>query len=166
MDRRLIRNVENNYPYPLAIEFRRLNTPDIMKPDYKRLKQILKIDIQTGKVAERVSTNEELGNLVCYGDNILSQSSQWVSSYYQRTPLREKVASQLKDNPNDEWALARQCELLLQDGRKDAALEVLEIDDVAFSPIATGMGMVRSAHGMIPNPAPATVELLIDVLEA
>ncbi|MFC1852264.1 hypothetical protein ACFL27_18870 [candidate division CSSED10-310 bacterium] len=42
MNRRLIRTVENNFPYPIAIEFRRLNTPDFLKPDYKRLKQILK----------------------------------------------------------------------------------------------------------------------------
>lgn len=41
-----------------------------------------------------------------------------------------------------------------------AALEVLGVDEVASSPVATGRGMVRSAHGLIPNPAPATVELL------
>ena len=41
-----------------------------------------------------------------------------------------------------------------------AALEVLGIDDVAASPVATGRGMVRTAHGMLPNPAPAVVHLL------
>jgi len=41
-----------------------------------------------------------------------------------------------------------------------AALEVLGVDEVEASPIATGMGMVRSAHGMLPNPAPAVVSLL------
>ncbi len=41
-----------------------------------------------------------------------------------------------------------------------AALEVLEVDELFASPVATGMGMVRSAHGMLPNPAPAVVELL------
>jgi uncharacterized protein (TIGR00299 family) protein len=41
-----------------------------------------------------------------------------------------------------------------------AALEVLEVDELYASPVATGMGMVRSAHGMLPNPAPAVVELL------
>jgi uncharacterized protein (TIGR00299 family) protein len=41
-----------------------------------------------------------------------------------------------------------------------AALEVLQVDTVTASPIATGMGMVRTAHGMLPNPAPAVVELL------
>ena len=41
-----------------------------------------------------------------------------------------------------------------------AALEVLGVDEVRASAVATGTGMVRSAHGLIPNPAPATVALL------
>jgi uncharacterized protein (TIGR00299 family) protein len=41
-----------------------------------------------------------------------------------------------------------------------AALEVLGIDSVRSSPVATGMGMVRSAHGLLPNPPPAVIALL------
>ncbi len=41
-----------------------------------------------------------------------------------------------------------------------AALEVLEVDQVRASAVAQGTGMVRSAHGLLPNPAPAVVELL------
>jgi uncharacterized protein (TIGR00299 family) protein len=41
-----------------------------------------------------------------------------------------------------------------------AALEVLGVDEVTSSPVAVGLGMVRAAHGIIPNPAPAVVELL------
>ena len=41
-----------------------------------------------------------------------------------------------------------------------AALEILGIDEVHASTVATGTGMIRSAHGSIPNPAPAVVELL------
>ena len=41
-----------------------------------------------------------------------------------------------------------------------AALEVLDIDEVHASPVANGMGMIRAAHGVLPNPAPAVVELL------
>ena len=41
-----------------------------------------------------------------------------------------------------------------------AALEVLGVDRVHASAVATGTGVVRSAHGVLPNPAPAVVELL------
>ena len=41
-----------------------------------------------------------------------------------------------------------------------AALEVLGVDEVTASSVATGTGTVRSAHGFLPNPSPAVVELL------
>ncbi|MEX2292676.1 MAG: nickel pincer cofactor biosynthesis protein LarC [Acidimicrobiales bacterium] len=44
-----------------------------------------------------------------------------------------------------------------------AAMEVLGIDEVQASTIVTGTGMIRAAHGMLPNPAPAVVALLASV---
>lgn len=44
-----------------------------------------------------------------------------------------------------------------------AALEVLGVDEVRASTVVTGTGMVRAAHGMLPNPAPAVVALLASV---
>ncbi len=44
-----------------------------------------------------------------------------------------------------------------------AALEVLGVDEVTTSPVATGTGTIRTAHGLLPNPAPAVVELLAGV---
>ncbi len=44
-----------------------------------------------------------------------------------------------------------------------AALEVLGVDEVRASTVVTGTGMVRAAHGLLPNPAPAVVELLASV---
>ncbi len=41
-----------------------------------------------------------------------------------------------------------------------AALELLGVDEVHSSPVAQGHGMVRAAHGHLPVPVPAVVELL------
>lgn len=41
-----------------------------------------------------------------------------------------------------------------------AALEILGVDEVTSSPVATGTGTVRTAHGLLPNPSPAVVRLL------
>jgi pyridinium-3,5-bisthiocarboxylic acid mononucleotide nickel chelatase len=43
------------------------------------------------------------------------------------------------------------------------ALELLGIDDVQCSPLPLGRGFVRGAHGVLPLPAPATLELLRNV---
>jgi uncharacterized protein (TIGR00299 family) protein len=40
------------------------------------------------------------------------------------------------------------------------ALELLGVDEVHASAVAQGTGMTRSSHGLLPNPAPAVVELL------
>ncbi|HEY5026440.1 MAG TPA: nickel pincer cofactor biosynthesis protein LarC [Acidimicrobiales bacterium] len=44
-----------------------------------------------------------------------------------------------------------------------AALEILGVDEIAASPVATGMGTIRSAHGFLPNPSPAVVRLLYGI---
>ena len=41
-----------------------------------------------------------------------------------------------------------------------AALETLGIDQVSASTVRVGTGMVRTSHGLLPNPSPAVVDLL------
>ena len=43
------------------------------------------------------------------------------------------------------------------------ALELLDIDLVSASAVVNGTGVVRTAHGILPNPAPAVVELLAGI---
>ena len=40
---------------------------------------------------------------------------------------------------------------------------VLGVDEVTASPVATGTGTVRAAHGILPNPSPAAVRLLTGI---
>ena len=41
-----------------------------------------------------------------------------------------------------------------------AALEVLGVDEILSSPVAMGNGIVRTSHGLLPNPSPAVLGLL------
>jgi uncharacterized protein (TIGR00299 family) protein len=41
-----------------------------------------------------------------------------------------------------------------------AALETLGVDQVSASTVRVGTGMVRTSHGLLPNPSPAVVDLL------
>lgn len=40
------------------------------------------------------------------------------------------------------------------------ALEQLDVGQIVVAPVANGQGIAKSAHGIIPNPAPATARLL------
>jgi outer membrane protein assembly factor BamB len=87
--------------------------------------QVLKIDLDKGEVASRVKTEVPLGNLVCYRDDLLSQSGEGVAAFYLTEPLRKRTEELLAKNPADAWALARKGEILLQDGQQREAVDLL-----------------------------------------
>jgi len=87
--------------------------------------ELLKIDLAEGKLESSCTTSIPLGNLVSYRDEILSLGSDWLSTFYQTEPLRRRVEQALANNPGDVDALARYGELLLQEGKKDEAIETL-----------------------------------------
>jgi len=63
IDRQLLRKIENDYPYPLALEFRRLNTKEYLAHDGKRLMQILKISETTIQLLSLISLVDLLENV-------------------------------------------------------------------------------------------------------
>ena len=44
-----------------------------------------------------------------------------------------------------------------------AALESLDIDEITSGPVAVGVGTISAAHGILPNPPPAVVNLLENI---
>ncbi len=88
--------------------------------------RLLKIDTTTGDIIEDIETDVTLGNMVAYKDQIISLNVDWLATYYQTQPLRKIVSDRLATNPGDGWALTRQAELLLHDGRHGEALAVFQ----------------------------------------
>ena len=88
-------------------------------------KRLLQLDLDTGKILKKIELNEPFGNLVCFNDQVISQTPDAISVYYQLEPLREEVNQRLAANKDDIWALSRQSELQLQEGNYDAALTTL-----------------------------------------
>lgn len=64
MDRQLIRRIENDFPYPVALEFRRLNTKEYLANDENRLRQILKISETTIHLISLISVVDLLENVI------------------------------------------------------------------------------------------------------
>ena len=89
--------------------------------------KLVTIDLSGGKIVREVVTDRVLGNLVCYEDQIISQSESELAAFYQLDPLRQRVDRKLDENPTDEWALRWKSELLLHDGKRQEALGQLRL---------------------------------------
>ena len=87
--------------------------------------QLVKIDLEKGEIAGRVTTEVPLGNLVCYREDLVSQSGEGVTTFFLTEPLRKRTEELLAKNPFDAWALARKGEIALQDGQQRQGVDLL-----------------------------------------
>lgn len=88
--------------------------------------QICKIDLEAGSIVSRAQTEVELGNLVCYQDQLISMSPQSVTSFVLLSERLEKQLEQrLAANPLDVEALSIKAQILLQANKADESLSLL-----------------------------------------
>jgi len=64
MNNRLKRKVANDYPYPVTIDFMRLNTPDYRNPDMKRIGKIVDVTENTVHFLALIALSDLLENVV------------------------------------------------------------------------------------------------------
>ncbi|MEX2174304.1 MAG: PQQ-binding-like beta-propeller repeat protein, partial [Pirellulaceae bacterium] len=88
-------------------------------------RQLAKIDLEQGTIVSRDKTEIDLGNVVCYEDQLVSQSAQQVAAFYLTEPLLAWIEETLKANPDDPQALALKGQVLLQGGKREEALALL-----------------------------------------
>lgn len=89
-------------------------------------RQLCLIDLDQGKIAGRAPTEIELGNLVCYQNELISLSPQAVASFVLLSDqLKRELQTRLAANPQDLDALALKAQILLQEGQPDEALTLL-----------------------------------------
>ena len=87
--------------------------------------QLLKIDLEAGKIVESLRTGEILGNLICYRDEIISHGIGGLAVFPMAGPLSERVAAKLKEAPGDPWALGAMAELKAHAGEYGEAVALL-----------------------------------------
>ncbi|HXT59763.1 MAG TPA: PQQ-binding-like beta-propeller repeat protein, partial [Pirellulales bacterium] len=85
------------------------------------------IDVETGKIVGRSRSRSGAvpGNLICYQGAVISQGIDQLECFYQLDDLRKQVAATLAAHPNNPPAVARHGELLLDEGKLDAAIAEL-----------------------------------------
>ncbi|MDH3718632.1 MAG: PQQ-binding-like beta-propeller repeat protein, partial [Planctomycetota bacterium] len=86
--------------------------------------EVAKIRLDKPAIVQRVQSRDGTipGNLVCYGGQIISQNIDRLQVYYQVEPLQEKIAEVLQKDPQNAWAILRQGELLVSDGKSGEAV--------------------------------------------
>jgi len=126
--------------------------------------QLLKIDLDEGKVVARAKTEIPLGNLICYRDEMISVSPYWIASFYLSEPLRDRVEAALKENPDDQWALCSKAELLLQEGKQDEALTLLRRANKLYpDEVRPRMLLVKTILSLLRDDFAANRELVEEV---
>jgi hypothetical protein len=92
MDRQLIRTIENDYPYPIALEFRRLNTKEYLDSDENRLRQILKISETTIHLISLISIVDLLENCNKASLDIPASFKKEFSGLFTRTTFGKWIS--------------------------------------------------------------------------
>lgn len=87
--------------------------------------QLVKIDLATGEIVMRAKTEIELGNVVCYKDQLLTQSASQVASFFLTEPLLAWIDETLKKEPDNAKALSLKGQVLLQEGKRGESLDLL-----------------------------------------
>ncbi|MEX2560265.1 MAG: PQQ-binding-like beta-propeller repeat protein, partial [Pirellulales bacterium] len=109
--------------------------------------EVAAVDVASGRIVARSKSRSGTvpGNLICYHGAVISQGVDFVESFYQLDDLRRQVAATLAEHPDDADALARQGELLLEDGK-----------------LGEAVGNLRRSFELKPDQR--TRELLVDAL--
>jgi outer membrane protein assembly factor BamB len=84
--------------------------------------EIIEIDIESGKILDRMRVKEPLGNLAAAGDQILSLSPIALTAYSIRDRLRAEIDLDFAKGDNKTYRLLRESKLLLAEGKIDEAL--------------------------------------------
>ncbi|MEM1225228.1 MAG: PQQ-binding-like beta-propeller repeat protein [Planctomycetota bacterium] len=123
--------------------------------------ELVEVSLTDGSVISRRQVRFPLGNLVAVNGELISQGSTMLAVAYGESALRPRVDAMLRDNPDDFSALVRKAELLIEQGDRVDALEVLDRaraiepdnDEVLMLSVTAMLGTIRE------DPLGASVDL-------
>lgn len=131
--------------------------------------QLVEISLADGSVIAKRNTRYPLGNLVAVDGEMIVQGPASLAVAYGEAALEPVVNRMLQENPDDFGALVRKSELLIQQGQRTEALEMLgraramqpDDDEVHLLSISAMLGLMRDNVDV----DPALVESLDDLID-
>ena len=131
--------------------------------------EVIRIDLNEGKIVDTTPTDEPLGNLVVAKNHIISQNEKLLRAFYQRPKLDKLVTRKLATKPNDAWALEYRALLLLDEGKRDEALDVLRRSIASYPNDASGAStkakdtLVQTVLEMLRTNHPRATQLAAEI---
>lgn len=131
--------------------------------------QLVEISLADGSVVAKRNTRYPLGNLVAVDGEMIVQGPASLTVAYGEAALEPVVNRMLQENPDDFTALVRKSELLIQQGERTEALEMLgrartmqpDDDEVHLLSISAMLGLMRDNVDV----DPALIESLDDLID-
>ena len=131
--------------------------------------ELLKYSLADGTLMESRAVNFPLGNLIAVDGEIISQSSTQLAVAYGSETLGPRVEELLKQDPDNLDALIQKSLLLVEEGKREESLAVLERareidpdnDEVQIRSINAMLGMLREKQSP-PEDLVAELDRLID----
>lgn len=131
--------------------------------------ELVRISLSDGAVLERRTTRYPLGNLIATGGELISQSPTKLAVAFGERSLEPIVNELLSQDPNHFEAMVRKAELLIQEGKRDEALEYLararaidpDNDEVYMLSVTAMLGSLRESPEL-DGPLVELLERLID----
>ena len=113
--------------------------------------ELVELSLKDGTILQRRSTRYPLGNLVAVEGDVITQSPTMLSVAFGEKTLEPIVDRRLAENPDDFDAFVRKSELLIQNGQRREALEMLkharqlqsDNDEVHLLSVSAMLGMLR-----------------------
>jgi outer membrane protein assembly factor BamB len=131
--------------------------------------QLVEISLADGSVVAKRNTRYPLGNLVAVDGEMIVQGPTSLAVAYGEAALEPVVNRMLQENPDDFEALVRKSELLIQQGDRNEALQMLgrargmqpDNDEVHLLSISAMLGLMRDNVDVDPS----LVESLDDLID-
>ena len=111
--------------------------------------EVVEIDLNKAKIVARSKSGDGTvpGNLICHREQVISQNSDWLQSFFQFEPLKREVAKSLLENPENPNAMLRQGEIFFDEDNSSDAVPLFRKASDLYAARATELAQESNEAG-------------------
>ncbi len=111
--------------------------------------EVVTIDLNEVKIVARSKSGDGTvpGNLICHREQVISQNSDWLQSFFQFEPIKREVAKSLRENPENPNAMLRQGEIFFDEDNSSDAVPLFRKASDLYAARATELAQESNEAG-------------------